>query len=216
MVAITLVEDLAVVILIVLLPTFGSLDASRLVPIGKALGTAFLILAPALFVAAKIVPPIFRMVATTRSRELFFGVVLAICLGTAALTQAVGLSTALGAFVAGLMISESPYAQDALAHLFPLGDSFVALFFVTMGLLVDPKALVSNLPLLGTMVSLIIFGKFVIWTTVVGLFGYSIWTAVIVGVGLTKSASFPLFSCRWLGIPGWLAQMSTTQPSQPP
>ena len=101
MVAITLVEDLAVVILIVLLPTFGSLDASRLVPIGKALGMAFLILAPALFVAAKIVPPILRMVATTRSRELFFGVVLAICLGTAALTQAVGLSTALGAFVAG-------------------------------------------------------------------------------------------------------------------
>ena len=190
MVAVTLVEDLAVVILIVLLPSFGSLDASHLMPIAKALGKAFLILAPALLVAAKIVPPILRAVARTRSPELFFGVVLAICLGTAALTQAVGLSPALGAFVAGLMISESAYAQEALAHLFPVRDSFVALFFVTMGLLVDPKALVSNLPLLAAMVGLILVGKFVIWTAVVRMFGYSIWTAVLVGVGLTQIGEF--------------------------
>jgi monovalent cation:H+ antiporter-2, CPA2 family len=190
MVAITLVEDLAVVILIVLLPSFGSMDASRFLPIVKALGKAFLILAPTLLVAAKIVPPILRAVARTRSPELFFGVVLAICLGTAALTQEVGLSPALGAFVAGLMISESAYAQEALAHLFPVRDSFVALFFVTMGLLVDPKALVSNLPLLAAMVSLILVGKFVIWTAVVRAFGYSIWTAVLVGVGLTQIGEF--------------------------
>jgi len=190
MVAITLVEDLAVVILIVLLPSFGNLDATRLLPIALALGKASLILAPALVVAAKIVPPILRAVARTRNPELFFGVVLAICLGTAALTQAVGLSPALGAFVAGMMISESAYAQEALAHLFPLRDSFVALFFVTMGLLVDPKALVSNLPLLAAMVGLILVGKFVIWTAVVRVFGYSIWTAILVGVGLTQIGEF--------------------------
>jgi K+:H+ antiporter len=190
MVAITLVEDLAVVILIVLLPSFGTLDASRWLPVARALGKAILILVPALLVAAKIVPPILRMVARTRNQELFFGVVLAICLGTAALTQAVGLSPALGAFVAGLMISESAYAQEALAHLFPLRDSFVALFFVTMGLLVDPKALVSNLPLLAVMIGLILVGKFVIWTAVVRLFGYSTWTAIVAGVGLTQIGEF--------------------------
>jgi monovalent cation:H+ antiporter-2, CPA2 family len=190
MVAITLVEDLAVVVLIVLLPSFGTLDASRLWPVAKALGIAALILVPALLVAAKIVPPILRMVARTRNAELFFGVVLAICLGTAALTQSVGLSPALGAFVAGLMISESAYAQEALAHLYPLRDSFVALFFVTMGLLVDPRALISNLPLLGVMIGLILAGKFVIWTTVVRIFGYSIWTAMVVGVGLTQIGEF--------------------------
>jgi monovalent cation:H+ antiporter-2, CPA2 family len=190
MVAITLVEDLAVVILIVLLPSFGTLDAHSFVPIAKALGKAVLILVPALLVAAKIVPPLMRVVARTRSSELFFGVVLAIGLGTAALTQEVGLSLALGAFVAGLMISESAYAQEALAHLFPVRDSFVALFFVTMGLLVDPRALISNLPLLGVMVGLILVGKFVIWTTVVRLFGYSIWTAVVVGIGLTQIGEF--------------------------
>jgi len=190
MVAITLVEDLAVVVLIVLLPSIGALDASRLLPVAKALGIAALILVPALLVASKIVPPILRIVAKTRNAELFFGVVLAICLGTAALTQSVGLSPALGAFVAGLMISESAYAQEALAHLFPLRDSFVALFFVTMGLLVDPRALVSNLPLLGIMVGLILAGKFVIWTTVVRIFGYSIWTAMVVGIGLTQIGEF--------------------------
>src|SRR5712691_3973039 len=145
---------------------------------------------PALPVAAKIVPPILRAVARTRSPELFFGVVLAICLGTAALTQAVGLSPALGAFVAGLMISESAYSQEALAHLFPVRDSFVALFFVTLGLLVDPKALISNLPLLAAMVGLILVGKFVIWAAVVRVFGYSFWTAVLVGVGLTQIGEF--------------------------
>jgi len=190
MVAITLVEDLAVVILIVLLPNFGSLDSARLLILGKSLGKAALILVPALLLAAKILPPVLRTVARTRSPELFFGVVLAIGLGTAALTQAVGLSLALGAFVAGLMISESPYAQEALAQLFPVRDSFVALFFVTLGLLVDPRSLFADLPLLGAMVGLTLVGKFVIWTLVVRIFGYSIWTAVLVGVGLTQIGEF--------------------------
>jgi CPA2 family monovalent cation:H+ antiporter-2 len=190
MVAITLVEDLAVVVLIVLFPSFGTLDARRFLPIALALGKAVLILVPSLLVAAKIVPPLLRMVARTRNPELFFGVVLAICLGTAALTQAVGLSLALGAFVAGLMVSESAYAQEALAHLFPLRDSFVALFFVTMGLLVDPKALISNFALLAVMVGLILGGKFVIWTVVVRIFGYSISTAILVGAGLTQIGEF--------------------------
>src|SRR5215475_3243420 len=190
MVAITLVEDLAVVVLIVLLPSFGALDAAHLVPVAEALAKAILILIPALLVAAKIVPPILRTVARTRNPELFFGVVLAICLGTAALTQSVGLSPALGAFLAGLLISESAYAQEALAHLFPLRDSFVALFFVTMGLLVDPRALVSNLPLLAVMIGLILGGKFLIWTAVVRIFGYSVWTAMTVGIGLTQIGEF--------------------------
>jgi len=190
MVGITLVEDLAVVVLIVLLPTIGNLEPSRLLPVARALGVAALILIPALLVAAKIVPPVLRLVARTRNAELFFGVVLAICLGTAALTQSVGLSPALGAFVAGLMISESAYAQEALARLFSLRDSFVALFFVTIGLPVDPKGLVSNLPLLGGMIGLILFGKFVIWSTVVRIFGYSSWTAITAGIGLTQIGEF--------------------------
>ncbi|MFB3924077.1 MAG: cation:proton antiporter [Terriglobia bacterium] len=186
MVTITLVEDLAVVVLIVVIPALARLETGRLWAVWQEVGRAVLILAPALFVAAKIVPPFLKRVARTQSRELFFIVVLAICLGTAALTQTVGLSLALGAFVAGLIISESDYAHEALAQLFPLRDAFVALFFVTIGLLIDPGALFSNLPAAGALVALIVFGKLLVWTSVVRLFGYPIWMALSVAVGLTQ------------------------------
>ncbi|MBI4164205.1 MAG: cation:proton antiporter [Acidobacteria bacterium] len=186
MVAITLVEDLAVVVLIVVIPGVTKFETARFWAVWQELGRAIVILAPALFVAAKIVPPLLKRVARTQNRELFFIVVLAICLGSAALTQAAGLSLALGAFVAGLIISESDYAHEALAQLFPLRDAFVALFFVTIGLLIDPRTLFSNLPIVGTMFALIVFGKLAVWTGVVRLFGYPIWMALTVGVGLTQ------------------------------
>jgi len=190
MVAITLVEDLAVVVLVVLIPSFGSFEASRFLAIAQGFGKAALLLVPAFFVAAKVVPPLLARVARTRSQELFFVIVLAICLGTAALTQAVGLSLALGAFVAGLIISGSEFAHEALAQLFPLRDAFVALFFVTIGLLVNPKDLFSNVALLGVMLGLIVVGKLLVWTIVVRLFRYTIWTALLVAIGLTQIGEF--------------------------
>jgi len=190
MVAITLVEDFAVVVLIVVIPGFATLETGRLLSLARDFGLAALILAPALFLAAKIIPPLLTRVARTQSRELFFLVVLAICLGTAALTSAIGLSLALGAFAAGLIISESGYAHEAVAQLFPVRDSFVAVFFVSMGLLVDPKTLFSNLDVLAVIVALIVVGKFVVWTGVVRLFGYPLHTAVPVAVGLTQIGEF--------------------------
>jgi monovalent cation:H+ antiporter-2, CPA2 family len=190
MVAITLVEDFAVVILIVLIPGFANLEKSKLLSLSQNLGRAILILAPCLFFAAKIVPQILKRVARTQSRELFFLVVLAICLGTAALTGAIGLSVALGAFAAGLIISESDYAHEAIAQLFPLRDAFVAIFFVSMGLLIDPRNLFSHLTILAVMVGLIIFGKFAVWTGVVLSFRYPLWTAIPVAVGLTQIGEF--------------------------
>jgi K+:H+ antiporter len=190
MVSITLVEDLAVVVLVVLMPSFGSLEVSRVLAIAQGLGKAALILVPTLLVAAKVVPPLLARAARTRSQELFFLVVLAVCLGTAALTQAVGLSVALGAFVAGLIISGSEFAHETLAELFPLRDAFVALFFVTIGLLVHPRELFSNLPLLAVMLGLILAGKFVVWLLVVRLFRYPIWTALLVAAGLTQIGEF--------------------------
>jgi CPA2 family monovalent cation:H+ antiporter-2 len=190
MVAITLVEDLAVVVLIVLVPSFGGFEADRIWGVGRELGRALVVLAPALVVAWKVVPPLLRRVARTQSRELFFIVVLAICLGAAALTQAIGLSLALGAFVAGLIISGSDYAHEALAQLFPLRDAFVALFFVTIGLLINPAILFSNLSVVGTMVALIVFGSLAVWTGVVRLFGYPLWMALTVATGLTQIGEF--------------------------
>lgn len=92
---------------------------------------------------------------------------LAIGLGAAAVTQAAGLSLALGAFLAGLLISESDYAHETLARLLSLRDAFVTLFFVTIRALIDPRAVFTNLPLLGAIVGLVVLGKLLVSTLVV-------------------------------------------------
>ena len=140
MIGITLVEDLAVVVLTILMPVLVSLNLHHLLGVGKALGKAALILIPLGILAAYLVPRLLRWVARANNNELFLLVLLAICLGTAALTEAVGLSLALGAFAAGLIVSASDYAHRALDQLLPLRDAFVALFFVTVGILINPRA----------------------------------------------------------------------------
>jgi CPA2 family monovalent cation:H+ antiporter-2 len=190
MIGITLVEDMAVVVLTIVLPAIGAAKDGTALLVAKALGRAVIVLVPLAFLATKIVPPIMTRVARTRSRELFLLVALTIGFATAAVTQAAGLSLALGAFLAGVVVSESVFAQETLAQLLPMRDAFVALFFVTIGALISPAALLSNLPLLAVMVALIIFGKLLIWTAVVTLFRYSVWTGVVVGVGLTQIGEF--------------------------
>jgi CPA2 family monovalent cation:H+ antiporter-2 len=190
MIGITLVEDLAVVVLIVLVPALGTLEAGRLLAIAKALGTAVLVLVPFFFLAARGVPLVLARVARLRSEEIFLLIALGIAFGTAAVTQAAGLSLALGAFLGGLLIGESDYAHETVARLLPLRDTFVAFFFVTVGALIDPRSVLANLPLLGAMVALIVVGKFVIWTAVVWLFGHPLVTAVLVGIGLTQIGEF--------------------------
>jgi len=190
MIGITLVEDLAVVVLTVLLPSLGSFERGRLIVIGTALLVAAVILVPFTFLAFRAVPAVMRRVARTGSEELFLLVALAIALGTAAVTQAAGLSLALGAFLGGLIISQSDHAHDALARLLPVRDAFVALFFVTIGTLINPAAVVDNVGLLATLIGLIVLGKFVVWTAVVRLFAYPLTTAALVGVGLTQIGEF--------------------------
>ena len=100
------------------------------------------------------------------------------------------LSLALGAFAAGLIVSASPYAHKALDQLLPLRDAFVALFFVTVGILINPRAVLSQPQLLLAILALVVVGKFVIWTGVVKLFGYPLKTAMLVGTGLTQIGEF--------------------------
>ncbi len=164
MIGITLVEDLIVVVLTILMPVLVSLTPHHLLGVAVALGKAALILVPLGFLAVYLVPRLLEQIARSQNKELFLLVLLAICLGTAALTEAVGLSLALGAFAAGLIVSASDYAHRALDQLLPLRDAFVALFFVTMGILINPRAVLSNLPVLLAILALVIVGKFVVWT----------------------------------------------------
>jgi len=190
MIGLTLVEDLAVVLLTILIPALGGLGYESAVAISVAFGKAALILVPFAFLAAKVVPRIMALVARMRNDEMLFLVALAIGLGTAALTQAVGLSLALGAFLAGLLISGSDEAHAALPRILPLRDAFVALFFVTIGTLIDPSTVLAHLPLLGVMLALIVAGKLVIWALVVRVFRYPWRTALLVAAGLTQIGEF--------------------------
>jgi CPA2 family monovalent cation:H+ antiporter-2 len=95
----------------------------------------------------------------------------------------VGLSLALGAFLAGLLVSESDFPHETLKQVLPVRDAFVALFFVTMGLLVNPQILISKPSLLLAVVALAVLGKFVVWTGVVFVFRYPLRTALVVGLG---------------------------------
>ena len=190
MIGITLVEDLAVVVLTILLPSLEDLTRSRLLALGIALGKAVLILIPVTLIAHKLIPPLMRRVVKAANPEFFVLVALALGFMTAALTHAVGLSLALGAFLAGLLVSESEAAHETMQHLLPLRDAFVALFFVTMGILVNPRILISKPGLLVVIVALVVFGKFLIWAVVVKLFRYPTSTALMVGLGLTQIGEF--------------------------
>jgi K+:H+ antiporter len=189
MIGITLVEDLAVVILTVLLPSLGSTTSSHLLGLAAGMGKAILILIPVGIIAAKLVPPLMARVSKAGDEELYLLVVLTLGFATAAVTQAVGLSLALGAFLAGMIVSGSD-RHRTFDRLLPLRDAFVALFFVTIGALVDPRVILHEPLLMIVIVLLILLGKFVIWSAVVWLFRYPLRAALLVGAGLTQIGEF--------------------------
>jgi monovalent cation:H+ antiporter-2, CPA2 family len=186
MIGITLIEDLAVVLMTVVLPSLAGSDEGRFAKAAWTLGKALVLLVPLTLLAMKVIPPLLRRARRTKSSELFFLLTLAICLGTAALAEAIGFSVALGALLAGLAISGSKDLHEAHDQLLPIRDAFVALFFVSLGTLVEPNVIRDNLPLLGVMLALILPGKFLIYTVVVKVFGYSLRDAVTVAAGLTQ------------------------------
>jgi len=186
MIGITLVEDVAVVFMTIIIPIFSGPGEGRFARAAWTLGKAVLLLVPLVFVAMTVVPKILRAAARTKDQEIFLLIAIAICLVSAGIAQALGFSVALGAFLAGLSISGAKDLHEAHTVLIPLRDAFVALFFVSLGTLVVPQVIIHHLQLLGVMLFLIVFGKFAIWTGVMRLFRYSIWTSIAVAAGLTQ------------------------------
>jgi CPA2 family monovalent cation:H+ antiporter-2 len=129
-------------------------------------------------------------VVRTRSREIFVIAVILICLGIAWLTSRIGLSLAIGAFIAGLVISESEYGHQALAEVVPFRDSFNGLFFVSIGMLLDLRLLVNQpLLILGTAAGVMIL-KGVITGGVTLAMGYPVRVAALVGLALLQVGEF--------------------------
>jgi len=189
MITLTLVEDLAVVILTILLPSLNSPDGNYAQVVWK-MCRALLLLLPIVLAGWKLVPRLLSRIEKNYNDEISLLLGLTICLVVAAVTELIGLSLALGAFVAGLLLGSSDFVKKLEQQTMPLRDAFVALFFVTIGMLIDPKTWLSSWKLVVLLAALIIIGKFLVWSGIVRIFGYSRDTAKRVGIGLTQIGEF--------------------------
>jgi monovalent cation:H+ antiporter-2, CPA2 family len=196
MITLTLVEDLAVVILTVALPSLSPDNSQSLGQVAGKIGLALLMLIPIALAAWKLVPPLLTRVERTCNDEISLLLALTICMGIAALTEAVGLSLALGAFLAGLFLGTSEFTHKLALQTQPIRDVFVAFFFVSVGMLLDPRTWLNSWKTILLLVALILVGKFVIWTGVVRLFRYRRETAIRVGIGLTQIGEFSFILAR--------------------
>ncbi len=193
MLAILIAQDLALGLMLAVVPAITSAE-SPLRPLWQILGLVLLkvvgFLVAAVCVGHWLIPVVIRQVALTESSELFLLTLVALCLGVAIITARLGLSIEIGAFVAGLMIAEIDYADQALAKVLPLRDTFASLFFVSIGMLIDPRVLIDNFGAILGLVSLVMVGKALIIIPIVLGFGYSLKTAVLAGFGINQIGEF--------------------------
>ncbi len=190
MLGILVVQDLALGLMLAVLPALDQPSEAIATAILTALAQLTIFALGAVVAGRWLIPPFLRLLARTESRELFLLGVVAICLGIALLTEHLGLSIEMGAFVAGLTISEVEYADQTLTYVEPLRDIFAALFFAAVGMLIDPMFLWNNLELILGLVFIVVAGKFLIVTPIVRLFGYPLKTALIVGLGIAQIGEF--------------------------
>ena len=190
MLGILVVQDLALGLMLAVLPALNQPAETIGITVLTALVRIGLFAAGAVAAGTWLIPPLLRLLARTESKELFLLGVVALCLGIALLTEYLGLSIEMGAFVAGLMISEVEYADQTLTYVEPIRDIFASLFFVSIGMLIDPVFLWNNLELILGLVAIVFVGKFLIITPLVKLFRYPLKTALIVGLGLAQIGEF--------------------------
>ena len=193
-----IVEDLVMVFVLVLLPALGEAYAGG-TPSLQAIASAVALtlvkaasfVAVMLVIGRRAIPGLLHYVAHTGSRELFRLAVLAIALGVAyGAAMLFGVSFALGAFFAGMIMSESPLSQSATREALPLRDAFAVLFFVSVGMLFEPAIVLRQpLPLLVTLL-IILFGKSLASYVIVRAFGHTTGTALTISASLAQIGEF--------------------------
>ncbi|HKX95438.1 MAG TPA: cation:proton antiporter, partial [Methylibium sp.] len=193
-----IVEDLAMVLVLVLLPALagalggaGGAGGNLWLTLGRTLLEVALFVALMLVVGRRVFPWLLWQVTKTGSRELFTLCVIAaaitIAYGSAALF---GVSFALGAFFAGMVLRESEFSHRAADESLPLRDAFAVLFFVSVGMLFDPRVLVERPGQVAAVVAIIVLGKSLAASAVVLLFRYPLNTALTVSAGLAQIGEF--------------------------
>ncbi len=195
MIGILIVQDLAVVPMLIILPQLNQLEAG-LPLLGWAALKAALFLAVMILAGTRVIPYLLRHIAGWNSRELFLLSITAMGLGIGYGTYLFGLSFAFGAFVAGLVLSESDYSHQALSDIIPLRDVFGMLFFVSVGMLLDPAFLLANLGTVLLVVALIVAGKGLIFGLLARLFRYGNIVPLAVGLSMFQVGEFSFVLAR--------------------
>jgi CPA2 family monovalent cation:H+ antiporter-2 len=191
------IEDLAMILALVLIPALAADDAgaatgdSPLQQLFIALGKIGLFILIMLVAGKRILPWLLTAVTKTRSRELFTLAVFAMAIGIAfSASQLFGVSFALGAFFAGMMIRESDLNHEVANRALPFQDAFAVLFFVSIGMLFNPHILLEQPFHVLTVTSIIMLGNFLVSFGIVMLFGYQLKTALLVSSGLAQIGEF--------------------------
>ncbi len=192
MIGILLMQDIAAAFMMFILPALGDSGGNLPPVLGMAVLKAVLFLALVLLLGAWVVPRFIRRVAGQgpRDRELFILSSAVLCFGGAFGAYYFGLSAALGAFAIGLLISESDFAHQVLGDMIPLRDIFSALFFVSVGMLVDISFMAGSIGTVIVVALVVILGKFLICSATARLFGYRGKTVPLVGAGMIQVGEF--------------------------
>ncbi|KAJ6972279.1 K(+) efflux antiporter 2 [Populus alba x Populus x berolinensis] len=195
--SVLLFQDLAVVVLLILIPLISPNSSKGGVgfqAIAEALGMAAVKAAVAITAIIAggrlLLRPIYKQIAENQNAEIFSANTLLVILGTSLLTARAGLSMALGAFLAGLLLAETEFSLQVESDIAPYRGLLLGLFFMTVGMSIDPKLLVSNFPVIMGSLGLLIGGKTVLVALVGRVFGVSIISAIRVGLLLAPGGEF--------------------------
>ena len=195
MIGMLIVQDLAVIPMMIILPQLSDPKAGLpLVAIAVIKSVLFLLVM--LYVGRKILPWLLAHVARWNSRELFILSITAIGLGVGYATYLFGLSFAFGAFVAGMVLSESDYGHQALSDIIPLRDIFGLLFFTSVGMLLDPSFFLANWGKILSLVFIVALFKGTLFSVLALLFGYINIVPIAVGLGLFQVGEFAFVLAR--------------------
>jgi monovalent cation:H+ antiporter-2, CPA2 family len=188
-VGILLFQDMSVVPMILLLPLLAG-EGGGAAGIARVLLVAGAVVAATLLLARRVVPRVLQVVANTRRRDLFILAVVVICGAIAWLTSLAGLSLALGAFLAGMVLADSEQGHQALSDVLPLRDIFTSLFFVSMGMLLDVRVLLHEPAVVLGLVTALLVGKTLIVMLAGLLLRFPLRVALLAGLSLSQVGEF--------------------------
>jgi CPA2 family monovalent cation:H+ antiporter-2 len=189
-VGILLFQDLSIVPMMLLIPVLSGTQGGSFARIALTLVIAIGAIAAIILAARIIVPYLLHHIVRLRSSEVFIISIVVLSLGTSWLTAQFGLSLALGAFIAGIVLSESEYSHQIVADILPFRDVFNSVFFISIGMLLSLSSLAANLLTVVGWVALLIVGKTLLILAVVRLLGYSMRVSVMAALGLAQIGEF--------------------------